>query len=113
MHEMSLAESIVQIVEDTAHANGGGRVASVRLEIGALSHVELESLRFCFDAVTRATPAEGATLLIDSPPGQAWCMACSQTVALAQLGEACPLCGSHQLAVTGGEEMRVKEIELV
>jgi len=52
-------------------------------------------------------------LLIDSPPGQAWCMACSQTVALAQLGAACPVCGGHQLAVTGGEEMRVKEIELV
>ncbi|MEF9996332.1 MAG: hydrogenase maturation nickel metallochaperone HypA [Burkholderiaceae bacterium] len=112
MHEMSLAESIIQIVEDTARAHGGGRVSRVRLEVGALSQVELDALRFCFDAVTRGSPAEGATLTIDTPPGAAWCMACSNTVALERLGNACPRCGSHQLAVTQGQEMRVKDIEL-
>lgn len=113
MHEMALAESIVEIVERTAAANGGGRVSAVRLEIGALSHVEVEALRFCFDAVTRGGAAEGARLELDSPPGQAWCMPCGKTVPLARLGDACPLCGSHQLQVTRGEEMRVKDIELI
>lgn len=113
MHEMSLAESIVQIVEDTALANGGGRVSAVRLSIGALSHVELDALRFCFDAVTRDTPAEGARLEIDTPPGRAWCLGCSSSVEIGRLGQACPLCGSHQLSVTGGEELRVADIELV
>jgi hydrogenase nickel incorporation protein HypA/HybF len=113
MHEMSLAQSIVEIVERTAAANGGGRVSAVRLEIGALSHVEVEALRFCFDAVTRGGAAEGARLELDSPPGQAWCMPCGATVLLARLGDACPHCGSHQLQVTQGEEMRVKDIELI
>lgn len=113
MHEMALAESIVEIVERTAAANGGGRVSAVRLEIGALSHVEVEALRFCFDAVTRGGAAEGARLELDSPPGQAWCMPCGATVPLARLGDACPRCGSHQLQVTQGEEMRVKDIELI
>ncbi|HOX90129.1 MAG TPA: hydrogenase maturation nickel metallochaperone HypA [Burkholderiaceae bacterium] len=113
MHEMSLAQSIVEIVERTAAANGGGRVSAVRLEIGALSHVEVEALRFCFDAVTRGGAAEGARLELDSPPGQAWCMPCGATVPLARLGDACPHCGSHQLQVTQGEEMRVKDIELI
>jgi hydrogenase nickel incorporation protein HypA/HybF len=113
MHEMSLAQSIVEIVERTAAANGGGRVSAVRLEVGALSHVEVEALRFCFDAVTRGGAAEGARLELDSPPGQAWCMPCGATVPLARLGDACPHCGSHQLQVTQGEEMRVKDIELI
>jgi hydrogenase nickel incorporation protein HypA/HybF len=113
MHEMSLAQSIVEIVERTAAANGGGQVSAVRLEIGALSHVEVEALRFCFDAVTRGGAAEGARLELDSPPGQAWCMPCGATVPLARLGDACPHCGSHQLQVTQGEEMRVKDIELI
>ena len=57
MHEMSLAEGILQIVEDTARANAAAQVRAVLLEIGALSHVEEQSLRFCFDAVTRGTVA--------------------------------------------------------
>lgn len=113
MHEMSLAESIVDIVERTAAANGGGKVGAVRLAIGALSHVEVEALRFCFDAVTRGGTAQGARLEIDTPPGQAWCMPCAATVPVARLGDACPRCGSHQLQVTQGEEMRVIDIELI
>jgi len=112
MHEMSLAESVVQIVEDTARRNGGTRVSSVTLEIGALAGVEIEALRFCFDAASRDTIAAGATLLIDRPEGTAWCMPCGETVRVAGLGEACPRCGSYQLQVTGGDELRVREIEL-
>ncbi|HQR55611.1 MAG TPA: hydrogenase maturation nickel metallochaperone HypA [Burkholderiaceae bacterium] len=112
MHEMSLAEGILQIVEDTARANAAAQVRAVLLEIGALSHVEEQALRFCFDAVTRGTVADGARLEVKSTPGRAWCLPCGESVALARLGEACPLCGSYQLQVTQGEEMKVKEIEV-
>jgi hydrogenase nickel incorporation protein HypA/HybF len=112
MHEMSLAESILQIVEDTARSSAADQVRAVRLEIGALSHVERDALRFCFDAVTRGTVADGARLEIDATPGRAWCMPCSESVELARLGDACPRCGSYQLQVTQGEEMRVKDIEV-
>ncbi|KPJ82321.1 MAG: hydrogenase nickel incorporation protein HypA [Gammaproteobacteria bacterium SG8_30] len=112
MHEMSLAESVVQIVEDTARRNGGTRVSSVTLEIGALAGVEIEALRFCFDAASRGTMAAGAMLMIDRPEGAAWCMPCGETVRVTSLGEACPRCGSYQLQVTGGDELRVREIEL-
>lgn len=112
MHEMSLAESILQIVEDTARANAAEHVRSVRLEIGALSHVEERALRFCFDAVTRGTVADGARLEVLGTPGRAWCMPCGESIALDRLGDACPLCGSYQLQVTHGEEMKVREIEV-
>jgi hydrogenase nickel incorporation protein HypA/HybF len=112
MHEMSLAEGILQIVEDTARANASTTVRAVLLEIGALSHVEEQALRFCFDAVTRGTVANGARLEVQATPGRAWCMPCGKSVTLARLGEACPRCGGYQLQVTQGEEMKVKEIEV-
>jgi hydrogenase nickel incorporation protein HypA/HybF len=112
MHEMALAESVIQIVESTARRHGATVVRVVSLEIGRLSHVEPEALRFAFDVVKRDSAAHGARLEIVAADGAAWCMKCSQTVTLGRLGEACPRCGSYQLQVTAGDEMRVKEIEI-
>jgi len=112
MHEMSLAEGIVQLIEDAARDQGFAAVRAVWLEIGRLSSVETESLRFCFDAVSRGTLADGARLEIVEIPGQAWCLKCSESVDLPALYEACPRCGGYQVQVTGGTEMRVKELEV-
>jgi hydrogenase nickel incorporation protein HypA/HybF len=112
MHEMALAESMLEIVERTARSNHAARVKTVWLEIGALSHVAPEALRFCFDAVTRDSIADGAQLDIVTTPGAAWCMPCGATVPLERLGDACPRCGSYQLTVSQGDAMRVKEIEI-
>lgn len=112
MHEVSLAEGILRIVQDAARRHGATRVATVTLEIGSLAHVEPRALTFCFDAVTRGTVAEGAKLAIETVPGLAWCMPCSERVPLAQLGDACPRCGSYQVQVIGGEEMRVRDIAI-
>jgi hydrogenase nickel incorporation protein HypA/HybF len=111
MHEMTLAESVLQIVEDAAQRKGMRRVRAVWLEIGQLSSVEPEAMRSCFDAVARDSVAAGARLEIVTTAGAAWCYSCSGRVALAELGAACPRCGGHRLRVTEGAEMRVKEVE--
>jgi hydrogenase nickel incorporation protein HypA/HybF len=110
---MSLAESIVQIVEDHARREGCERVRAVWLQIGELAGVELDALRFCFDAATRGGPAEGARLEILASPGQAWCLRCSDVVRIPERTAPCPRCGSFQLQVTGGTEMKVRELEVV
>ena len=112
MHEMSLVEGIVQLVEEAARADGCARVKAVWLEIGQLAAVETEALRFCFDAVAHDTIAKGARLEIIDLPGQGWCMQCEATVAIAARYEACPVCGGYQIQVTGGDTMRVKELEV-
>lgn len=112
MHEMSLAESVREIVEQTARANDARRVTLVRLEIGALSQVEVQAMRFAFDVVMRHSLAEGARLDIVETPGTAWCMQCSETVVIERRGDACPRCESHQLQVSGGDRMRVIDIEI-
>lgn len=113
MHEMALAESMLEIVVATARRSGAERITAVRLEIGALSHVEPDALRFCFDAVTRGSLAERARLEIIATPGAAWCMPCGETVPLSALGQPCPQCGSYQLNVVRGDAMRVKDIDIV
>ena len=112
MHEMSLAEGVLQLIEDAARRDRFSKVSTVWLEIGQLSGVEPEALAFCFDAVTRNTAAEGARLEIITLPGQGWCEACALTVPMAEVFDACPSCGGYSLQVTGGTEMRVKELEV-
>lgn len=112
MHEMALAESVVQIVEEQARKAGAARVRAVRLEIGTLSHVEPEALAFCFDAVAAAGPAAGARLDIDRCPGRGWCYDCEKEIALEALGAPCPDCGGYKLEVVAGQELRVKDMEV-
>jgi len=112
MHEMSLAEGMLQLVEDGARRNDATAVKTVWLEIGALSQVEVDALRFCFDAVTRGSLAEGSRLEILTRPGLAWCMPCGDRVPMTLRGDGCPHCGSHPLQVLQGEGMRITEIEI-
>jgi hydrogenase nickel incorporation protein HypA/HybF len=113
MHEMSLTEGIMRILEDEAAKHGFARVKTVWLEIGELSSVDPEAMEFCFGAVTRGSPvAAEARLDIIRIPAAAWCMDCDQSVHIRQRFDPCPHCGGHKLTVTAGEEMRIKELEV-
>ncbi|MCX7143246.1 MAG: hydrogenase maturation nickel metallochaperone HypA [Proteobacteria bacterium] len=113
MHEMSLAEGVLQLIEDAARKQDFSKVSTVWLEIGRLAAVEVESMRFCFEAVARGSIAEGAKLEIIATAGSGRCTQCSASVVLSEPFGACPQCGSYQVQVTGGTEMRVKELEVV
>jgi hydrogenase nickel incorporation protein HypA/HybF len=113
MHELSLAESVLETIEEAAHRDGFARVKTVWLEIGRLSCVEPEALTFCFDSVVRDTIAAGARLDITAIPGSAWCGRCAATVPMDSLYSACPQCGAYHLAMLSGTEMRVKELEVM
>ena len=112
MHEMSLAENVLQLIQDAAEREGFQRVKAVWLEIGARATVVPQALEFCFDAVTRGSLAEGARLEFIAVPAGGICLACSQAVVLAPGADACPQCGSYQLQITSGDDMRVKELEV-
>ena len=112
MHEASLAGGILKLVEDAAQRERFVRVTQLRLEAGQLAGVELRALRFALEAIAPGTCLQGAQIEIDEPPGQAWCMNCSTTVALAQRGDACPRCAGHQMQPTGGTELRVLDMQV-
>lgn len=112
MHEMSLCEGVLQVLEAESARQGFQKVKAVWLEIGGLSCVEPEALLFSFDVVMRNTLANNATLHIIHVAGSAWCMKCSRNVSVKQRFDECPDCGSYQLQVTGGDEMKIKELEV-
>ena len=112
MHEMSLAEGILQLIEDATRGQDVRRVVAVHVEIGQLASVEVDALRFCFDVVMKDTVAEHARLEITEVPGSGRCTDCGQTVPLDDRLAACPFCGGFRVQVTGGTEMRVKELEV-
>jgi hydrogenase nickel incorporation protein HypA/HybF len=108
MHELSIANGIVEICAEHA---GDARVTRVRLEIGQLSAVMPDAVRFCFDVCARNTVVEGAALEIIETPGRAVCRDCGCEVALVQLVGRC-VCGSANLRVIAGEELKIREMEV-
>ncbi len=112
MHEMSLAENIMQIIEETALEQKFTRVKTVTLQVGQLACVEQESLRFYFDVVTQDSIAQQAKLEIIEVAGQAWCNQCDCHVSINAYYEACPHCGDFSLQVIQGDGMQIKELEV-
>lgn len=112
MHEMSLTESVISLVEDAARREKFSRARAIVLEIGELGHVEPEAMRFCFEAISRGTIADGARLDIVRVPGAGWCLDCGKTVPLAERFGPCPDCGQYHVQMTAGDELRVKELEV-
>lgn len=113
MHEMSLAQGILDLVEQSAQREGFVRVQQLHLEVGALAGVEISALQFALDTMSQSGVLHGAQMVIDTPPAQAWCMQCSQTVEIIERGQACPRCGSYQIQATTGTELRVVDMVVI
>jgi hydrogenase nickel incorporation protein HypA/HybF len=109
VHELSITRSVVAIVSERAV---GQRVTRVRLEIGRLSAIVPEAIRFCFDICAQNTPAAGAVLEIDEIPGRARCHDCGTEVALSDLLGRCSNCGNVGLRLIAGQEIKIKEMEV-
>ncbi len=113
MHETSLAAALIDLAREQAEAANATRVTRLVVEIGVLSHVDAHALRFAIDAAAAGGLAEGAALEIQEPEGIAYCLDCEGSVPIAERGEPCPRCGGGKLLVQGGDEMRLKEMEVV
>jgi len=113
MHEISLCESILDIINERAAQDRFSKVKRVRLEVGPFSSVEPEALRFGFDVVMRGSVAEGAKLEIEAPEATAFCLACFQTVPVRHRLDVCSNCGANALQMKSGEELRIRELEVI
>jgi hydrogenase nickel incorporation protein HypA/HybF len=107
MHELGIAQEVVAIVAEHAQ----GKVTRVVLEIGKLSAILPDAVRFCFDLCSEGTAVAGARLDIVEIPGRARCRACGAEVMLERPFGRCE-CGGTDLEWLAGEELRVKEYEV-
>ncbi|HEY2308691.1 MAG TPA: hydrogenase maturation nickel metallochaperone HypA [Streptosporangiaceae bacterium] len=108
MHELAIAEGVVDTVTQRLP---GARITSVHLEIGALSGVVTDSIRFCFDLATEGTGLEGARLEITEPPARCRCRSCGTEFLPDPPIILCP-CGSADVAVLGGEELKILAVQV-
>lgn len=108
MHELSICQSIVDSV---CEAVPEGEVLVVTLEIGKLSGVVPDAVRFCFDACTRGTRVEGARLDVVDVPGRGRCGSCERELDVNELVAQCP-CGNPFLEILRGRELRIRSVEV-
>lgn len=109
MHEMAIAQSIVEAILDEVD---GRRVIVVRLSVGELSGVAPEAIRFCFDVIVEGTVLAGTALDIDQPVGTARCRSCENDFIVADLVLLCP-CGSTSVTLQTGRELTIRSVEVV
>ncbi len=109
MHELSITRSVVAIVSEHAQ---GQKVLAVTLEIGQLSGMLPEAIRFCFDVCSQGTPLDGASLQIIEVEGRGRCSACGAEPVLSMPLGRCPVCREPSLHIVAGTELKIKQMEV-
>jgi hydrogenase nickel incorporation protein HypA/HybF len=112
MHELSVAQEILGIVNQYVPDAKPNTVKSVKLSIGKLSNILKDSLTFCFEAITSDTPLKGTRLEIIELPVKIQCSVCSEVSEIDEPVFACPKCGNNQIRIMSGTELLIEEIEL-
>ena len=113
MHELSIAQNIIDIVLQHLPDESNGAVRSVKIRVGLLSGIVPKSLDFCFSSIVGDTPLRGARLDIEDVPVEAQCLACEKTFAKDDDSVyVCPSCGSKDVQFITGTELEVVEVAL-
>jgi hydrogenase nickel incorporation protein HypA/HybF len=112
MHEMGIALSVLDSLEEEARRFPDGRIAKVGLRIGELAGVDAGAVSFCLEAATRGTEWEAVTFEIESSPRRHRCERCQRTFVVAEYGMNCPECGDSQTVFAGGDELELAYLEV-
>ncbi len=112
MHELSIAQNIVDIVHENVPEEELNQVKSIKVKIGEMAGIVAESLEFCFIAITSDTPLSNSKLQIEKVPFMLYCNNCN-TETSNDIGiRMCSNCGSYDTTIKSGTEMNVTEVEL-
>ena len=112
MHEMSIAQSLIDIIREEMAKNDAKKLRSVRLNIGELSAVVPEALSFCFEVITNETELEGAQLIMDMIPLRGYCPSCREEFDIKDYIFNCPSCGSPKIETIAGQDLSIVEMEV-
>lgn len=111
MHELSIAESVISIVNEEVVNNKGKRAVRVVLVIGKLSTIVPDSLIFCINSLKEGTVVQDAEFLIEEVQGKGYCKGCDREFEVGQYQFFCEVC-ENVLEVRGGKELLIKELEI-
>ena len=111
MHEMAIAEGILNIAFDYAEKNRASKITKITLKLGEMSGVELEALNVSFDVLTKGTVAEGAELEVKRVPLMGKCNKCGKEFHIEQYNFFCPECDGI-LILQSGRELQVESLDM-
>jgi hydrogenase nickel incorporation protein HypA/HybF len=111
MHELALAQSIVDIVGEEATRHGLAQIEAIRLRVGVFRAVVPELLQTCMEIAGRGTVAEGARVDLEVVGGRARCPDCALEYDVEERLFLCPGCGRLGGEVLAGEELALVELE--
>ncbi len=112
MHELSIAQGLLDVVLAEAGKVHARKVLRVSLKIGDLAGVVPDSLSFCFDLLSKSTIAEGATLTIERIPIKGYCPLCKNEFIIADNRYLCRKCGNKRIELTSGRELQIGSLEV-
>lgn len=112
MHELTIARNIIDIVVSEAEKSGRRIVRQVNLEIGLLAGIEYESLSFALEALKKGTVMDSASFIIEKPCGAGKCNDCGFEFTIEEFLGSCSSCGSQDLDIIRGSELKVKSITI-
>ena len=112
MHEMSIAQGLLDIIKEEMDKHHATVLRSVRLNIGQLSAIVPESLSFCFEIMTAGTELEGAKLNMEMIPLRGTCRSCKREFEIKDYAFECPYCDSKDIDTISGQELSIVEMEV-
>jgi hydrogenase nickel incorporation protein HypA/HybF len=113
MHEMSIAENLIDIIKEEMAKHNVQVLKSVRLEIGQLSAIIPASLSFCFVVMTKGTDLEGADLIMEMVPLKSICRECHETFEILDYTFICPHCACTDIQTIAGQNLSIVEINAI
>jgi hydrogenase nickel incorporation protein HypA/HybF len=113
VHEVSLAQSLLDIVQEYAEQHGFAGVNTLRVSCGRLSCVAPDALKFAFDLQAEGTCAEGSEIIFDLLPARVYCFECGLEYEVESFTAECPQCRSSEVVMVGGtEELQLVEMDV-
>ena len=112
MHEMGIANSILEAVATEMRRHPGSRASKVGVRVGELAAIDSESLRFCFEALSHDTDLEGLQLQIELCQRRHCCDQCGEVFAVTDYECACPKCGCGGTRFVSGDELELAYLEV-
>ena len=113
MHELSIVQSIIETVSESAETSNAKKIIAVHLRVGALSGIVKDALFFSYELATEDTILQGSKLIVEELPVVIFCEVCGQDVELPNVQSfRCPICDSPSAAIRQGKELEVRSIEI-
>jgi hydrogenase nickel incorporation protein HypA/HybF len=112
MHEMSIAQSLIDVLRDEMLKHDAKTLRSVRLNLGQMTAIVPDALSFCFQVITDGTEMEGARLIMETIPLMGYCSECEEEFEIKDYAFVCPSCDSTKINTIGGQDLSIVEIEV-